>query len=300
MPQLTPSNLQFNPFSLENTTDYKNWRDQKLSAYPRDIKSLIVSIKNPYQLTLPEKEKISTLCRQINFALYQIESDTPVEKAAIQTLAAQFGLCRLDHNLGADDEGITALQVVAEKPGQEYIPYTNRPINWHTDGYYNRPEQQIHAVILHCIRQAPDGGENKLLDHEIAYIHLRDHNPGYIAALMSMEVMTIPPNIEGEITLRSAQSGPVFSLEPGSGQLHMRYTARTKSIVWKSDAITKAALKCLTDFCHSDSPYIFEYLLAPNQGLICNNVLHTRNGFTDGESLAQQRLLYRLRFYDRI
>jgi hypothetical protein len=33
-------------------------------------------------------------------------------------------------------------------------------------------------------------------------------------------------------------------------------------------------------------------------GLICNNVLHTRSGFTD--SPEHRRLLYRGRYYDRL
>ena len=37
---------------------------------------------------------------------------------------------------------------------------------------------------------------------------------------------------------RAAQTGPVFSIDPASGDLHMRYTARTRSIEWKQDATT--------------------------------------------------------------
>ncbi len=35
----------------------------------------------------------------------------------------------------------------------------------------------------------------------------------------------------------------------------------------------------------------------PGWGLICNNVLHTRTGFADGQP---PRLLYRARYYDRL
>jgi hypothetical protein len=34
-------------------------------------------------------------------------------------------------------------------------------------------------------------------------------------------------------------------------------------------------------------------------GLLCNNVLHTRDGFSDRPD-APQRLLYRARYFDRI
>jgi alpha-ketoglutarate-dependent taurine dioxygenase len=290
----------FNPFSLDHPETYLAWRTQKLAAYPTTTKDLVVSIANPYQLTSQEKGQILSLCQKTNLAVYQIDSDQPADKPALQALAAQFGLHHLDHNLGADDDGITAIQVVAEPHSQEYIPYTNRPINWHTDGYYNPPHQQIRALLLHCTRPALTGGENLLLDHEIAYLHLRDENPDYIAALLVNDVMTIPPNIEAGVEIRTAQPGPVFSIEPQRGTLHMRYTARTRSIIWKPNTTTAAALKFLTNLLNSDTPYIFRHRLAPNQGLLCNNVLHTRSGFSDGPTLEQQRLLYRLRFYDRI
>jgi len=40
--------------------------------------------------------------------------------------------------------------------------------------------------------------------------------------------------------------------------------------------------------------------LAPGQGLICNNVLHNRTGFTDDMDKGIARLVYRARYYDRI
>ena len=150
---------------------------------------------------------------------------------------------------------------------------------------------------MHCVSAAASGGENALLDHEIAYIHLRDSNPDYIRALMAANVMTIPPNNENGEQLRPARSGPVFSvLEDGS--LHMRYTARTRSIEWSPDPVTLAAVKALEDFLDSSSPYIYRATLQPGQGLISNNVLHDRSGFDD--DAAHTRQLYRLRYYQRI
>jgi len=287
---------ELNPFALDAQTDYLTWRAQKLAAYPRT--HAVIEIDNPYQLTSFERTQLLTQCQQFNFALYQLAPDKPIEKTALQALAAQFGLTRLDHNLCADDEGIAALQVVAHGRAHEYIPYTNRPINWHTDGYYNPFDQQVHAILMHCVRPALTGGENQLLDHEIAYIQLRDQNPHYITALMAPEVMMIPANFEQEVEIRPAQTGPVFSINPHTGKLHMRYTARTRSIVWQQAA--QAALTALTQLFTEDSPYIVSHRLSANQGIICNNVLHNRAGFTDGNTTEQKRLLYRLRFLDPI
>jgi hypothetical protein len=292
--------LAINPFLLANKTSYITWRQQKLAAYPTTIKDLIIKINNPYQLSSQEYTALLNCCRKTNFAIYEIDTKVAIDKSALQALTAQLGLHRLDHNLCADEDGIAALQVNTTGRSQEYIPYSNRPINWHTDGYYNTPEQQVRAVLLHCIRPALTGGDNQLLDHEIAYIQLRDANPDYIAALMATDVMTIPANVEQGTELRTAQSGPVFSIELQTGELHMRYTARTRSIIWKSSDTLSAALTHLQKLFHEDSQYVFHCRLAPNQGLICNNILHNRSSFTDGDNPEQRRLLYRMRFYDRI
>lgn len=276
-------------FSLADEDLYLKWRNEKLNQYPSQL--IAVPIKNPYKLSSKEYNQICHSCYKTNMVLYNLE--TKVDKAALLALAAQFDLHNLDKNLCADDDGITALEVSDKLRSLEYIPYTNRGIKWHTDGYYNTLEKQIHAFLLHCVEPAISGGENGLLDPEIVYIKLRDENPEYIAALMDSTVMTIPPNVEDGIEVRPVQTGPVFSFHEN---LHMRYTARTRSIKWKSKA--KEALEFLTEFLNSDSPYIFKYKLQSNQGVLCNNVLHSRTEFTD--DINKKRLLYRLRFYDRI
>lgn len=41
---------------------------------------------------------------------------------------------------------------------------------------------------------------------------------------------------------------------------------------------------------------MFHHRLSANQEVIYNHVLHNRTGFVEGETLAEQRLLYRIRF----
>ena len=287
----------FAPFDLNNDADYTAWREQKMLAYPTDIEALIVEINDPRQLTSTEFEALHTCCRKTNMAIYAGPTGSDPDKALPKSLGKQFGLSELDYNMGADDDGVTSLKVVEGKWRSGYIPYTNHPIHWHTDGYYNLPERQIHGLLLHCVSAAASGGENALLDHEIAYIHLRDKNPEYIRALMAPDVMTIPPNNENGEQLRPARSGPVFSVLE-DGRLHMRYTARTRSIEWLQDPVTLAAVKALNDFLDSSSHYIYRATLQPGQGLISNNVLHDRSGFDDDDEYTRQ--LYRLRYYQRI
>lgn len=291
--------MQQNPFLLDNEEGYLNWRKSKLEAYPTSIDQLKVDLK-PDVIGQAELTQLLNICRKTNVVLYRFKQHQIVDKTVIKTLGASLGLNRLDGNLCADGDSISSLQVRDAGRHSVYIPYTNRRLSWHTDGYYNTPDQQIRGILMHCAQDAAEGGENMLLDHEIAYIQLRDQNPDYIEALMQPDVMTIPPNIEQGVEVRGEQTGPVFSLQADSGSLHMRYTARTRNIEWKDNAITKQAAACIMELLTPDNPYVFRYRLEPGEGIICNNILHCRTGFTDDPATGRQRLLYRARYFDRI
>ncbi len=294
-PEVTPE-TQGDPFNLANRSAYQRWRDRKLTDYPETLDQLTVPVEDPRRLTPSEHRQILSLCGKANMAVYAGATGKDPDKSIVRTLGARFGLRRLDHNMGADDDAITSLQTSSDGRRQTYIPYTNRPIAWHTDGYYNALDRQIRAMVLHCVEAADSGGENDLLDQEVLYILLRDENPDYIRALSRPDVMTIPPNVVDGRELRPAQPGPVFSVFP-DGRLHMRYTARTRSITWKADALTSEAVAYLVQTLSAPSPYRFRCRLRPGQGLIGNNPLHTRTAFEDG---ARRRLLYRARYYDRM
>ncbi len=230
-------------------------------------------------------------------AVFAIDEPQQVNIESLKTFGEHFGLKRLNHNEGSESNGVTRLSVAEVTNWRgTYIPYTDRAINWHTDGYYNNKNDQIRGLMLYCEQQAVKGGENELLDHEMAYIHLRDTNHEFITALMQKDVMMIPANdISDDRIVRPDRYGPVFSVVDNQ-KLHMRYTARKRNIVWKDTPLVKAAVAELETFLASDSPWIFKARLQSGQGLICNNVLHTRTGFTD--SKQQTRVFYRLRYYD--
>jgi alpha-ketoglutarate-dependent taurine dioxygenase len=287
-----------NPFDLENTDAYLRWRDHKLAHAITDPGELIVDIRDPRNLTKAEHAALLERCRRSNMAIYATRAD-PVDETTVQQFGLQFGLSSLDANWLAGEQGITRVTVCADDgKRQGYIPYTDRAIRWHTDGYYNPPERQIRGMILHCVHSAGQGGENRLLDHEIAYLMLRDENPDFIRALSAADAMTIPERTDDQGVARAAQSGPVFSIDPATGALHMRYTARTRSIAWKQDATTLAAVAALEKLLASDLPHIHGLRLEPGMGLLCNNVLHDRAAFDD--DAASPRLLYRARYHERI
>jgi len=284
------------PFELRGADAYRRWRDRKLADYPRRLEDLLVELGDPRQLSGPEQDRILELCRRCNMAVYASSSGGNPDKDLIHRLGRQFGLGRLDANLGADEDAVTALSVQSDALHQGYIPYTNRPIAWHTDGYYNPADRQIHGLILHCVQPADLGGENDLLDHEIAYILLRDANPEYVRALMHPKAMTIPANVINGEEIRPRQAGPVFRVRP-DGRLHMRYTARKRNIEWRDDPLTQEAVAYLAAALEQTLAWSLRGKLESGWGLICNNVLHTRTGFENGE---HERLLYRARYYDRI
>jgi alpha-ketoglutarate-dependent taurine dioxygenase len=293
-------NASLQPFDPANKAGYQAWRANKLARYPVTAADLIVRINNAAALTAQEHVAILERCRNTNLAIYEVTGGEVTDKAAIRAFGRQFGLATLDMNLRADEDCITSLQVVDSSNGTHYIPYTNRPLNWHTDGYYNRLDQQVRGIVMHCVATSASGGDNLFLDPEIAYLLLRDEDPTYVEALMQPDAMTIPANIEAGVELRPARSGPVFSVAPDSGALHMRYTARTRSIAWKNDRNTRLAAGFLLELLASDSIYIIRHRLCAGQGIICNNVLHKREAFADDAGSGQQRLLYRARYHERI
>jgi len=287
-----------NPFALDNQSAFLRWRDHKLARAITDTSELIVEIKDPRALTAAEHAALLDRCRRSNMVVYAT-SAADADENMVRQFGLQFGLNSLDANWLAGEQGITRITVCAEDgQRQAYIPYTDRAIKWHTDGYYNPAEQQVRGMILHCVQSAGQGGENRLMDHEIAYLMLRDSNVDFIRALSAPDAMTIPERTDEQGVARAAQAGPVFSTDPVSGTLHMRYTARTRSIEWKQDATTLAAVAALEQLLASDLPHILRTRLEPGMGLLCNNVLHDRAAFDDNDTAP--RLLFRARYHERI
>ncbi len=288
------------PFSLANDSDYRAWRTTKLANYPKNIDELIVRLEDPRALNTTEISALKNRCQRANMALYYAPDQPVTDKSVPHQFAKQLGLTRLEGNYLADEDGLSSITPHEGDDAHgrgEYIPYTHKPINWHTDGYYNAPDRRILGMLLHCAQDAESGGENALLDPDIAYIQLRDTQPEYVAALMQPDAMTIPARMDEDTIARPLQSGPVFSVDEDQGFLHMRYTARTRSIEWKPDALTQAAIKTLVEIVNG-SEHILNARLTPGMGLICNNILHTRTAFTDRPE--RRRLLYRGRYYDRL
>jgi hypothetical protein len=287
------------------TTNYLKWRDSKLAHYPIANESLFVDIKTPSSPSKSEIKQLSMLCQQHNMAFYRFNKNNAnnmsdaINKKWVHHLGKKLGLQQLDKNICADEDKLTSIEVRENKGQHTYIPYTQRKLSWHTDGYYNTDAKQINGVLLHCARPAQQGGANFLLDHEMVYILLREENPEFITALFQPDAMTIPANILKGKVIRGAQTGSVFSFNT-TGKLHMRYSARLRNIEWKQNEITQTATQFLQKIWQQGSPYMIKATLQAGEGVVCNNVLHCRTEFEDAEEPTKKRLLYRGRYLDRV
>ena len=290
--------LMNNPFDLAQDDAYRGWRERKLRDYPTRLDDLRVELSNPAAPSPAELERIAECVRRANLAVFACGHPDALGKDSLLSLGRGLGLVRLDNNPCADERAVSTLRVHPESRERDYIPYTNRPLSWHTDGYYNPAGRQVRAWTLYCVQDAAEGGENALLDHEIAYIRLRDQDPELVRALMHPGAMTIPANVAGGEELREASTGPVFSVL--DGHLHMRFSARARNIAWRETPETQAARDALTRLFSSDDGYIFRHKLAPGEGYVTHNVLHNRTGFTVAEGGRSGRTLLRTRCLDRV
>ena len=282
---------------LDNLDDYKFWRDGKLANAPTQLDACIVEIEDPFKLSTAEKDKILSLCQQGNFALFNIKEQSNYADAII-SINTQFGLVDFDQHLFVKNQGLAYITQSNNKDQGEFIPYTDKDLGWHTDGYYNSIHQRIRAFSLFCVRPALTGGINEWIDPQMVYLLLREDNPDVVKALTHPEVMTIPEHkVDGKVR-RATSTGPIFFIDEVSNILSMRYTQRKKHIEFLDSEEIKQAVKHLDELLNASTDYHFVHLLRTGQGLLCNNILHKRNSFTDNKD--SPRLFLRGRYFNRI
>ena len=285
------------PFSLDNDDAYQAWRAHKLKVREEVSVTRVFALDQQGRLSRSMLQLLRKQVAAYNFVIFEAVSE--LDKSAFLALNHQFGLVELDANEGADEDKVTSLRVVSDADARaQYIPYTNRAMNWHTDGYYNPGERSIDAFALYCVHQAGRGGGNYLFDHEMMYMLIRDQSPAALAALMSKDMLRIPANVQQNRIVRAEESGPVFSLRANCCALNMRYTSRPRNIVWKTDKRSTDALNLVREILMAGSAMV-EVRLQARQGIVCNNLLHGRESFQD-VAADPARLIYRARYHDAI
>jgi len=282
---------------LNNLDKYKRWRDGKLANAGTKIEACLIEISNPFKLSRSEKDRIKILCQHNNFALFNIEQQNNYPQAII-AINKQLGLTDYDSHLYAQDQGLAHITQSVKKDQAEFIPYTDKAIGWHTDGYYNTMAQRIRAFSLFCVTPANRGGDNQWIDQQMVYLQLREFNPDIAKVLTHIHAMSIPEHIVNGVVRRKTSIGAIFFIDESSSQLYMRYTQRKKNIKFLDSQEVKQAVSVLDAHLSVTTEYHFSHTMTANQGMLCNNILHKRSGFINNP--LNPRLLLRGRYFNRL
>ena len=279
-------------FDLRSDDDYLNWRDEKLAAYPKNVGELVVELGDMTAMTRAEKAKILETVERANMCVFTAGS-AELEMNSLLTLGKQLGVSHTDKTARhAQSDELTDSGIL-----NRAIPFSTRHCNWHTDATYYGSDNTIQALFLLCKRPAVEGGSNKVLDHEVLYIQLRDKDSGALEVLMKKDCFNYRNPASGEIDLH--RGGKVFWTNP-DGHLCHRFSFRKTDMAWSADSDVTAARQVLESLISDQSAHVIEGRLESGMGLISNNVLHTRERLVDSDDAAKKRLLFRARFYDRV
>ena len=269
------------------SAEFLRWAEEKEKNIPENIDGIFVNIHDINNVKTSEIAKIKETINKYNSCIYSskiaLRSNTDLLK-----FVELVGMKTYDCN-NIESSKITTITPLENKK-INYIPYTDKSLNWHTDGYYDK--KSIFSWLLHCVNPATEGGENFLLDHELVlreYISSNDD----IDDLMAGDALTIP---ESKDTSRSEISTYIFSFKNQYKKLHMRFSMRKDNIGTSpkaSLAVTKLK-KIIENDC---AKYSLSYKLQKNEGIITNNILHGRKAFKDDKV---KRKLLRIRSYERL
>lgn len=270
------------------SNEFKQWALEKEDNIPLNIDDLIVKIHDINHATLAEISNIKDIIKRFNYCIYQSKVGLNAQ-ADLMNFAQSIGMETYDTN-NIHNSPISLIMSLETKNALNYIPYTNKKLNWHTDGYYD--EKPIFSWLLHCEEPAYSGGENYLLDHELA---IREYIIKYdnLESLSSLDAFTIPGNTHAN---RGETKGYICDNDNEYKKFHMKFSMREKNM--KLNEQSKTAIMRMKKIIKEDcKKYCLTYKLSKNEGIVSNNILHGRNSFEDGKAM---RKLYRIRSYERI
>ena len=269
------------------SAEFLRWAEEKEKNIPQNTDGISVNIHDINNVKISEIAKIKETIYKYNSCIYSskvaLKNNTNLLK-----FVESVGMRTYDCNNIESNEISTITPLQNNKIN--YIPYTDKSLNWHTDGYYDK--KSIFSWLLHCVNPATQGGENYLLDHELAlreYVLRNDD----INNLMAEDALTIP---ESKDTSRSEISTYIFSFKNQYKRLHMRFSMRKDNI--GTSAKASPAIIKLREIIEDDcAKYSLTYKLQKNEGIITNNILHGRKAFKDDKV---KRKLLRIRSYERL
>ena len=268
--------------------DFIEWSAKKDLNIPSNINDLKVSISDINHVSKTEISQIKQKLTKFNCCIYASGTDLD-DDSKIMRFAQSLGMRTFDsHNI--DDSAISTISANKDENNIRYIPYTNKGLNWHTDGYYD--SKPIFSWLLHCIEPALSGGENFLLDHELA---IREYILKYddIIYLTNNETFSIPTD---EVAKREITSNYVCDMNNEYKKLHMNFSMRKENIIVNKDS--ESAMSKLIKIIKEDcKKYHLTYKLSKSEGIVSNNILHGRNAFKDGQVM---RKILRIRSHERL
>lgn len=268
--------------------DFIEWAANKELNIPLNINDLKVNLRDINHVSKNEISQIKEKLTKFNCCIYISDSNLK-EDANIMKFAMSLGMRTFDsHNI--DESNISTISADKTENNIRYIPYTNKALNWHTDGYYD--SKPIFSWLLHCVEPALLGGENFLLDHELAireYILKHDD----ISCLMSNNAFSIPKD---KVAEREVTTNYVCDMNNEYKKLHMNFSMRKENI--KIDKDSESAVSKLIKIIKEDcKKYHLTYKLSKSEGIVTNNILHGRNSFKDGPTM---RKILRIRSHERL
>ena len=269
------------------SAEFLRWAEEKEKNIPQNSDGILVNIHDINNVKTSEIAKIKETIYKYNSCIYSskiaLKSNTNLLKFVELVGMRTYDCNNIDSN---EISTITPLQ----NSKINYIPYTDKPLNWHTDGYYDK--KSIFSWLLHCVNPATQGGENYLLDHELVLREYLLRNDD-INNLMAEDALTIP---ESKYTSRSEISTYIFSFKNKYRRLHMRFSMRKDNIGTSAKA-SPAIIKLREIIEGNCAKYSLTYKLQKNEGIITNNILHGRKAFKDDKV---KRKLLRIRSYERL
>lgn len=269
------------------SAEFLRWAEEKEKNIPQNSDGILVNIHDINNVKTSEIAKIKETIYKYNSCIYSskiaLKSNTNLLKFVELVGMRTYDCNNIDSN---EISTITPLQ----NSKINYIPYTDKLLNWHTDGYYDK--KSIFSWLLHCINPATQGGENYLLDHELVLREYLLRNDD-INNLMAEDALTIPASKD---TSRPEISTYIFSFKNKYRRLHMRFSMRKDNI--GTSAKASPAIIKLKEIIENDcAKYSLTYKLQKNEGIITNNILHGRKAFKDDKV---KRKLLRIRSYERL
>ena len=269
------------------SAEFLRWAEEKEKNIPQNSDGILVNIHDINNVKTSEIAKIKETIYKYNSCIYSskiaLKSNTNLLK-----FVELVGMRTYDCNNIESNEISTITPLQNSKIN--YIPYTDKLLNWHTDGYYDK--KSIFSWLLHCVNPATQGGENYLLDHELVLREYLLRNDD-INNLMAEDALTIPASKD---TSRPEISTYIFSFKNKYKRLHMRFSMRKDNIGTSAKA-NSAVIKLREIIEGNCAKYSLTYKLQKNEGIITNNILHGRKAFKDDKV---KRKLLRIRSYERL